>query len=319
MIKQEALEVWAKGREFPYLSDLEKGGYFDALKKGYLSSDDDERGWAIEALYRLLWDFSEEQRDEAISLLIASVSDTNAKCAERAVKGLQFALEFMNREHARSTLRKIEEITSSSPEIIQVVSIEIAYSLYTLFSKDVDMINEALKTLLHLERVNPEWLKRTVPSVARLHSLSGTMKNGVILSQVGIIRNGYSTLRQMDDFDHDSISRVYVWPEYIDDLKGIETLEHIVVVCYLDDQSPLEENASLRQKKKHNPNFGQFATSHPLRRNSVFYKTGAFAGIEDNAILVQGIRVLDMTPVVDIRAANIHDMNGLSLCIKKSA
>ncbi|MBN9343926.1 MAG: hypothetical protein BGO76_00300 [Caedibacter sp. 38-128] len=317
MIAQEALEVWAKGREFPYLSDFDKEKYFQFLKDGYKSTDDDERGWSIEAMYRLLWDFNEKQRDEAIRILIASVLDHNVKCSERAVKGLQFALEFMNAEHAFLTLVKLRSVTEVEPEIIQVVSIEISYSLYVLFSGDRKMLAEALKTLLHLEHVNPEWLKRTVPSVSRLHSLSSTMSQGVILSQIGIIRNGYNTLRQMDDFDSSSISRIHIWPDYLKDLKGIETLKHIVIVCYLDEQTPLKDNASIRQKQKHNPEFGQFATSHPLRRNPICYKTGAFAGIEDNILLVQGIRVLDMTPVVDIRAANIHDMNGLSLCATK--
>lgn len=317
MIEQEAIEVWAKGREFPYLCDDEKKKYFKSLVESSSSGDDDERGWAIEALYRLLWDFSIEQRDKAISLLIKSISDGSPKCSERAVKGLQFAVEFMTEEHAVRTLKALMSITSSSLEIIQVVAIELAYSLYTLFGRNGQLIQDSLRTLIYLETVNPEWLGRTVPSVPRLHSLAGTMNQGVIMPQVGIIRNAYSTLRQMDDFNVNSISRVHIWPEYLDDLRGIETLQHVVVVCYLDEQKPLEENASLRQKQKHNSSFGQFATSHPLRRNAVFYKTGLFSGVEDGTLLVQGIRVLDMTPVIDIRAANIHDMNGLSLCAAK--
>lgn len=316
MIREQSIDVWGKGREFPFLREEEKQQKFVDIKNGCSSAFVEERQWSIEAMYRLLWDFSDGQRSDAINTLTQTVSDKDAKCSEYAIKGLQYSIEFLNKSDAVRIIDALSvAVTKDSPEIVQVVSIEVVYSIFLRFSQEKEMALKSVNGLLYFESINPEWLKRTVSSIDRLHSLRTSLTSGVSLQQIGIIRNGYSTLKQMDDFDPESISEVHIWPEFQADLKGVETLEHVVVVCLLDEQNPSPENSS-QKKSKHKPGLGQFATSHPLRRNPIFYKTGVVSRVEGSTLYVQGIRVLDMTPVIDIRAPNIHDVNGLALCRK---
>ena len=92
--------------------------------------------------------------------------------------------------------------------------------------------------------------------------------------------------------------RVEVYPEFAEGLEGLEGFSHIILL-YVFDRS---QGYSLKVKpflddKQH----GLFTTRHPRRPNPIGLSIVRLLGREDNWLDIEGVDVLDGTPLLDIK------------------
>jgi tRNA (adenine37-N6)-methyltransferase len=96
----------------------------------------------------------------------------------------------------------------------------------------------------------------------------------------------------------EAIGRVEIYPEFADGLKDIEALSHIYLF-YVFHES---QGYKLRVKpflddREH----GIFATCYPYRPNPIGISIVKLISREDNILTVEGVDVLDGTPLLDIK------------------
>jgi tRNA-Thr(GGU) m(6)t(6)A37 methyltransferase TsaA len=96
----------------------------------------------------------------------------------------------------------------------------------------------------------------------------------------------------------EAIGQVEVYPEYAEGLQGIEGMSHIILLYVLHRS----EGYSLRVKPflDDQPR-GLFATRHPLRPNPIGLSAVRLLGRRGTTLDVEGIDVLDGTPLLDIK------------------
>lgn len=91
---------------------------------------------------------------------------------------------------------------------------------------------------------------------------------------------------------------VDVFPEYADGLKDLETFSHIYLIYHLDraKEVRLKVKPFLQDTER-----GVFATRAPCRPNAIGMSIVRLIRREGNVLHVQGIDVLDETPLLDIK------------------
>ena len=95
-----------------------------------------------------------------------------------------------------------------------------------------------------------------------------------------------------------AIGSVEVFPEYMDGLKDLEGFSHIIIF-YVFHQS---SGFSLRVKPfLDDQERGLFATRYPARPNPIGISIVELKIVQDNYLTVEGIDVLDGTPLLDIK------------------
>jgi tRNA-Thr(GGU) m(6)t(6)A37 methyltransferase TsaA len=95
-----------------------------------------------------------------------------------------------------------------------------------------------------------------------------------------------------------AIGRVEVFPEYSDGLQDLEGFSHIILL-YVFHQS---EGYSLRVKPFLDDQLrGLFATRYPYRPNPIGLSIVRLLGCHDHIIDIEGVDVLDGTPLLDIK------------------
>lgn len=91
---------------------------------------------------------------------------------------------------------------------------------------------------------------------------------------------------------------IEVLPEYRDGLKDLEGFSHVFVLYHLHEI----EGYDLTVKPfLDNERHGIFATRSPKRPNPIGLSVMRLKGVTDNSVLLEGIDVLDRTPVIDIK------------------
>jgi tRNA-Thr(GGU) m(6)t(6)A37 methyltransferase TsaA len=92
--------------------------------------------------------------------------------------------------------------------------------------------------------------------------------------------------------------RVEVFPEYAEGLQDLEGFSHIILIYALDRSS----GYSLRVKPfLDDVARGLFATRHPCRPNPIGLSVVRLLSHSDDVLEVEGIDVLDGTPLLDIK------------------
>lgn len=91
---------------------------------------------------------------------------------------------------------------------------------------------------------------------------------------------------------------VEVFPEFADGLKDIENLSHIHLLYVFHKSS----GYMLHVKPFLDDNqYGVFATRHPSRPNPIGLSTVRLASRRGNTLTIEGVDVLDGTPLLDIK------------------
>jgi len=94
------------------------------------------------------------------------------------------------------------------------------------------------------------------------------------------------------------IGRVEVFEPYAGGLKDIETFAHIYLLYYFNKAG---EIILIRQPFLDDELHGISATRHPSRPNGIGMSIVKLKKRKDNILEVQGIDVLHMTPLLDIK------------------
>ena len=95
-----------------------------------------------------------------------------------------------------------------------------------------------------------------------------------------------------------AVGSVVVFPEFADGLCDLDGFSHIILLCHLHKAG--------RYRLKVVPFLdtqlrGLFATRAPSRPNSIGLSIVELLGIDGNTLAIQGVDLLDGTPVLDIK------------------
>jgi tRNA-Thr(GGU) m(6)t(6)A37 methyltransferase TsaA len=121
-----------------------------------------------------------------------------------------------------------------------------------------------------------------------------------IMHPIGVIHSPFHEKGQMpiQAARSQAIGRVELYPEFADGLNGIEGLSHIHLL-YVFHQS---SGYALRVKPfLDDQEHGLFATRYPYRPNPIGLSTVRLLLRQDNVLTVEGVDMLDGTPLLDIK------------------
>jgi tRNA (adenine37-N6)-methyltransferase len=118
---------------------------------------------------------------------------------------------------------------------------------------------------------------------------------------IGVIHSPFRTRDEcplQPTFAPDVQGRVEVFPEFAPGLQDVETFSHVYLLYSLDRASEvLLVRPTFLDDRPH----GVFASRHPSRPNPIGLSVVRLLGKQGNTLLVQGIDVLDQTPLLDIK------------------
>lgn len=91
---------------------------------------------------------------------------------------------------------------------------------------------------------------------------------------------------------------VEVFEQYADGLKDIEGFSHVILVYWFDRAGEVE---LVRKPFLGDESYGLFSMRYPCRPNPIGISTVRLTGLRGNVLDVEGIDVLDGTPLLDIK------------------
>ena len=96
----------------------------------------------------------------------------------------------------------------------------------------------------------------------------------------------------------EAAGQVAVFPEFAPGLKDINMFSHIYLLYALDRAGKIElQRATFLDDTPH----GIYASRHPCRPNSIGLSIVKLITVQDAMLTVQGVDVLDQTPLLDIK------------------
>jgi tRNA (adenine37-N6)-methyltransferase len=118
------------------------------------------------------------------------------------------------------------------------------------------------------------------------------MSTEFVMRPIGVIRTPFTELEGMpvQPAFSQAIGRVEVFAEYAEGLQDLEGLSHVILIYALRVKPFLDDVAH-----------GLFATRYPCRPNPIGLSTVRLLSRQDNRLEVEGIDVLDGTPLLDIK------------------
>jgi tRNA-Thr(GGU) m(6)t(6)A37 methyltransferase TsaA len=120
------------------------------------------------------------------------------------------------------------------------------------------------------------------------------------IQPIGIIHSPFTEKGQtpIQPTRSQAIGSVEVYPEYVAGLQGLDGFSHIILL-YVFHQS---DGYSLHIKPfLDHQEHGLFATRYPYRPNPIGLSIVRLKIVQDNFLTVEGIDVLDGTPLLDIK------------------
>jgi tRNA-Thr(GGU) m(6)t(6)A37 methyltransferase TsaA len=123
----------------------------------------------------------------------------------------------------------------------------------------------------------------------------------MIIEPIGII---HSPHQNKDDcplqpiYADKAIGRVEVFEPYAAGLQDIETFSHIYLIYQFDRSGEIR---LIRQTFLDDHQHGIFATRHPCRPNGIGISIVKLLERCGNMLVVEGIDVLDQTPLIDLK------------------
>ena len=120
------------------------------------------------------------------------------------------------------------------------------------------------------------------------------------LHPIGIIHSPFTEKHNTPIQPSRSTARgtVEVYPEFADGLRDLEGFSHIILIYYFHQSSgyALSVKPFLDTQER-----GLFATRYPARPNQIGISTVHLIGIKGNLLDIEGVDVLDGTPLLDIK------------------
>ena len=104
--------------------------------------------------------------------------------------------------------------------------------------------------------------------------------------------------------DKEDTMRIVIHPKYVDGLEGIEKLEHIYVLYWMDRLRE-EDRKTLKVHPRgdlNKPLRGVFSLRSPIRPNPIGLTRVKLLKREGNTLFVKGLDALDGSPIIDIKS-----------------
>ena len=123
----------------------------------------------------------------------------------------------------------------------------------------------------------------------------------MIIEPIGIIHTPFDKKEDcpiQPIYSPDSIGRVEVFERYATGLKDIEGFSHIYLIYEFDRAGKVE---MIRPTFLDDEPHGIFASRHPCRPNGIGMSIVRLKKRENNILIVEGIDVLNATPLLDIK------------------
>jgi len=96
----------------------------------------------------------------------------------------------------------------------------------------------------------------------------------------------------------DAVCTIALDPRWIDGLKGLETVSHVLVLYWMDQA---RRDLVLQSPRHYAEHRGTFALRSPVRPNPIAASVVRLNRIEGNTLFVVGLDCLDNTPLLDIK------------------
>jgi len=123
----------------------------------------------------------------------------------------------------------------------------------------------------------------------------------ITIQAIGIIHTDHKTKEEapiQGTFHPDAVGTVEIFPEYAEGLLDIELFSHLYLIYRFDRAEPGE---LVRHPFLDDSPHGIFATRHPCRPNGIGITVVRLMERSGNSLVVNGIDVLDGTPLLDIK------------------
>jgi tRNA (adenine37-N6)-methyltransferase len=121
------------------------------------------------------------------------------------------------------------------------------------------------------------------------------------ITPVGIIHTPFATKESCPIqplYASGAVGRVEVFEEFAAGLKDVEMFSHIYLLYLLDRAGQIE---LVRGTFLDDTPHGIYASRHPCRPNGIGMSIVKLVGRDNNILTVEGIDVLDQTPLLDIK------------------
>lgn len=121
------------------------------------------------------------------------------------------------------------------------------------------------------------------------------------VAAIGVIHSPYREKEGMpiQAARSEAVGTVEIYPEYAAGLEGVEEFSHLFLF-YRFHRSPAEIKLTV-QPFLDDHEHGIFATRYPVRPNCLGFSVVRLLKREGNRLTVQGVDVLDGTPLLDIK------------------
>ncbi len=120
-------------------------------------------------------------------------------------------------------------------------------------------------------------------------------------SPIGIIHSPYTTKEACPIqplYSSEAVGRIEVFKEYEAGLKDVETFSHLYLHYHFDMAGEIKMvRATFLDDEPH----GVYASRHPCRPNGIGMSIVKLISRENNILIVEGVDVLDKTPLLDIK------------------
>lgn len=124
---------------------------------------------------------------------------------------------------------------------------------------------------------------------------------GYIINPIGYIRSEHKNAENtpiQPVFAKECSGRVELLPEYKNGLCDIEGFSHVFLLCWLHQSKEMKMSVKpYLDDREH----GIFATRSPSRPNPIGISIVELIKKEDSVLFIQGIDMLDGTPVIDVK------------------
>ena len=121
------------------------------------------------------------------------------------------------------------------------------------------------------------------------------------IDPIGIIHTPYKTKEAcpiQPIYAKEAVGQVAVFPDFAPGLKDIDTFSYIYLLYAFDRAGKIElQRPTFLDDTPH----GIYASRHPCRPNGIGMSIVALMNIQGATLTVQGIDVLDQTPLLDIK------------------
>ena len=121
------------------------------------------------------------------------------------------------------------------------------------------------------------------------------------LNPIGIIHSPHTTKEAcpiQPVFSSGAIGRVELFKEYEAGLKDVEAFTHIYLLYLFDRSGKIE---MVRTTFLDDEPHGIYASRHPCRPNGIGLSIVKLINRENNVLTVEGVDMLDKTPLLDIK------------------